>query len=90
MSTQVQPKHPFSLLSDDEMAQVSGGKSGWATTQAVGEEGGVCPTTLRTGEEGGVITTLAIGEEGGATTLAIGEEGGATTLAIGEEGGGLD
>jgi hypothetical protein len=38
------------------------------------------------------ITTLAIGEEGGAiiTTMMVGEEGGGkvTTLALGEEGSG--
>lgn len=39
----------------------------------------------------GKMTTLAIGEEGGATTSkALGEEGGGTvtTLALGEEGDG--
>lgn len=58
------PKHPFSLLSDDDMAQVSGGKRGQVTTMAIGEEGGEF-TTLAIGEEGGCYTTLAIGEEGG-------------------------
>ncbi len=46
------------------------------------------------GKHGRPVTTLALGEEGGATTLALGEEattnfygeeGGATTLALGEE-----
>lgn len=47
-------------------------------------------TTLAVGEEGGAITTLALGEEGGGiTTLALGEEGpSVTTMAVGEEGGG--
>jgi hypothetical protein len=60
------PKHPFSLLSEDEMVQVSGGKGDQVTTLAIGEEGG-CYTTLAIGEEGGMYTTLAIGEEGGVT-----------------------
>ena len=77
MNMQTQHKHPFSLLTDDEMVQVSGGRPGRVTTLAVGEEGGG-------------YTTFAVGEEGGVTTLAIGEEGGGyTTLAMGEEGGNI-
>jgi hypothetical protein len=48
-------------------------------------------TTLAIGEEGGAVTTLALGEEGGCfTSFKVGEEGGPiyTTLALGEEGGG--
>ncbi|TVQ20711.1 MAG: hypothetical protein EA367_07740 [Leptolyngbya sp. DLM2.Bin15] len=61
----------------------------WATTLALGEEGGDCWLPI----DDGLITTEAIGEEGGdgwATTLALGEEGGdgwATTRMVGEEGG---
>ena len=61
-------------LSVDEMAKTFGGKHGFATTMAVGEED--------------VATTMAVGEEVDCayTTMAIGEEdGGATTMAIGEE-----
>lgn len=81
MNNTVQYKHPFSLLSDSEMEQVSGGKkNGAATTLAIGEEGGGWATTMAVGEEGGCYTTLAVGEEGGYTTLAIGEEGGGDPL----------
>lgn len=71
-----------------------------ATTEAVGEEGGVIDattfalgeegsgTTFALGEEGGDVTTYALGEEGGVTTYALGEEGGVTTYALGEEGSG--
>ncbi len=52
MNTQAQHKHPFSLLTDDEMPQVSGGKPGRATTLAISEEGGGY-TTIAVGEEGG-------------------------------------
>ncbi len=61
----------------------------WATTLALGEEGGDCWLPV----DDDFLTTEASGEEGGdgwATTLALGEEGGdgwATTFAIGEEGG---
>jgi hypothetical protein len=47
-------------------------------------------TTEAVGEEGGIATTLAIGEEGGATTKALGEEGATaavTTEPFGEEAG---
>ncbi len=51
------------------------------TTEALGEEGGFGTLTddgilTQPGTEEGIVTTLAIGEEGGATTLALGEEGG--------------
>ena len=77
-----------------------GEEGGVGTTEAFGEEGGA--TTDAVGEDGGVVTTYAVGEEGGvgttdvlcegggvATTEASGEEGGVTTLALGEEGGEL-
>jgi hypothetical protein len=61
------------------------GEEGAASTEAVGEEGGM---TRARGEAGGP-TTRALGEEG-AMTNAVNEAGGpirVTTLAVGEEGG---
>jgi hypothetical protein len=60
-------------------------EEGAASTEAVGEEGGV---TRGRGEAGGP-TTRALNEEG-AITQALNEAGGpirVTTLAVGEEGG---
>ncbi|MFQ3592328.1 MAG: hypothetical protein SNJ82_03945 [Gemmataceae bacterium] len=60
-------------------------EEGAASTQAVGEEGGI---TRARGEAGGP-TTRALNEEG-AMTNALNEAGGpirVTTLAVGEEGG---
>ncbi|NVB41084.1 hypothetical protein G6O69_24810 [Pseudenhygromyxa sp. WMMC2535] len=56
----------------EDLGKVTGGKTGLATTLAVGEEDPV--TTLAVGEEDPQPTTLAIGEEDPMTTLAIGEE----------------
>jgi len=104
-------RHPFDLdpaeleaidldfaeqLTDEEAAQVAGGL--FATTLALGEEGGCWPkplpkpipidppiTTKALGEEGGITDALC--EDGGcATTLALGEEGGYTTQSCAETG----
>ncbi len=64
--------HPFSLT-EVEIQQVSGAAPDYASTMAIGEEGG--------------HTTMAIGEEGGDIDMAIAKKGGYTTMAIGEEGG---
>ncbi|WP_287287198.1 hypothetical protein [Okeania sp. SIO2B9] len=87
---------------NNEILTQPGSEEGFATTQAIGEEGGITPigvpprelTTEAVGEEGGFATpikneilTQPGSEEGFATTQAIGEEGGVTTLAVGEEGG---
>lgn len=74
---------------------IAGGKPNPEVITAIRESGQVHQitwatevTTLAIGEEGGAKpTTLAIGEEGGPSTRRLGEEGGVTTKALGEEGG---
>ena len=108
-------RHPFDLdfdelkpreldfseeITSEEAANVGGGLS-FATTEALGEEGGDdYPIDIKP-IDGPIATTLALGEEGGCypepwpikpqpptiTTYALGEEGGYSTMAIGEEGG---
>jgi hypothetical protein len=60
------------------------------STEALREEGGAATKARPPAEAGGKppILTNAIGEDGGGkvTTLAVGEEGGASTRAVGEEG----
>lgn len=80
------------VLGDEETAAVGGGT--FATTLAVGEEGGCWeprypyppvkpyPQPWPIPKEPPIVTTLALGEEGGVSTDALGEEGGVICPAL--------